>query len=147
MMCVGVMTFQYSHRLFRPHAFRRNLPSVAAISSVLTRGWRAHPTASRFNSPRSFVSDTGSVSSRSIIFLHWQTYSRGYSPVMKVRPRRECRTIEGMARITISGGHGKVAMRLSRILAHQGHEVTSWIRSSAQSFSVHETGAKPIIVN
>lgn len=52
-----------------------------------------------------------------------------------------------MARITIIGGHGKVAMRLSRILTHQGHEVTSWIRSSAQSFYVRETGAKPIIVN
>ncbi len=52
-----------------------------------------------------------------------------------------------MARITIIGGHGKVAMRLARILVQQGHEVTSWIRSSAQSFYVRETGAKPIIVN
>lgn len=52
-----------------------------------------------------------------------------------------------MARITIIGGHGKVAMRLSRILAQQGHEVSSWIRSSAQSFYVRETGAKPLIVN
>ena len=38
-------------------------------------------------------------------------------------------------------------MRLSRLLSHQGHEVTAWIRSSAQSFYVRETGAKPIIVN
>lgn len=52
-----------------------------------------------------------------------------------------------MARITIIGGYGKVAMRLTRILVQQGHEVTSWIRSSAQTFYVRETGAKPIIVN
>src|SRR5690625_7178925 len=52
-----------------------------------------------------------------------------------------------MARISIIGGHGKVAMRLSRLLSHEGHEVTAWIRSSAQSFYVRETGAKPIIVN
>lgn len=52
-----------------------------------------------------------------------------------------------MARITIIGGYGKVAMRLARILSQEGHEVTSWIRSSAQSFYVRETGAKPIIVN
>lgn len=38
-------------------------------------------------------------------------------------------------------------MRLSRILVQQGHEVTSWIRSSAQAFYVRETGAKPIMVS
>lgn len=52
-----------------------------------------------------------------------------------------------MAQITIIGGYGKVAMRLSRILAQHGHEVSSWIRSSAQSFYVREVGAKPLIVN
>src|SRR5699024_12775087 len=52
-----------------------------------------------------------------------------------------------MARISIIGGHGKVAMRLSRLLSYEGHEVTAWIRSSAQSFYVRDTGAKPIIVN
>lgn len=52
-----------------------------------------------------------------------------------------------MARITIIGGHGKVALRLSRILSQQGHEVTSWIRSSAQAFYVRETGARPIMMS
>lgn len=52
-----------------------------------------------------------------------------------------------MARITIIGGHGKVALRLSRILTGQGHEVTSWIRSAAQAPYVRETGAKPIMVS
>lgn len=52
-----------------------------------------------------------------------------------------------MSRITIIGGNGKVARRLSRILTQQGHEVTAWIRSSAQSFHVRKTGAKPIIIN
>lgn len=52
-----------------------------------------------------------------------------------------------MARITIIGGHGKVALRLSRILSQQGHEVTSWIRSSAQAFYVREAGARPIMMS
>lgn len=52
-----------------------------------------------------------------------------------------------MSRITIIGGYGKVARRLARILVHQGHEVTAWIRSSAQKFYVQETGARPIVVN
>src|SRR5690625_5987049 len=68
MMWAGGMTFQYSHRLFRPHAFRWKRPRVEAIPSVLTRGWRAHPMAPWLSSPRLIVSDTGVVSSVSTRF-------------------------------------------------------------------------------
>src|SRR5690625_1128600 len=68
MMWAGVMTFQYSHRLFRPHAFRPKRPRLEAIPPVLTSGWRAHPMAPWLRSPRLVVSDTGVVSSVSTEF-------------------------------------------------------------------------------
>ena len=52
-----------------------------------------------------------------------------------------------MARITIIGGHGKVALRLTRLLAGRGHEVTSWIRSAGQAFDVKEHGGRAIMTN
>src|SRR5699024_2501177 len=63
MMWLGVMTFQYSHRLFRPHALRPKQPWVEASPSVSTSGRRAHPMAPWLSSPRLVVSDTGVVSS------------------------------------------------------------------------------------
>lgn len=52
-----------------------------------------------------------------------------------------------MSRITIIGGHGKVALRLARLLAAAGHDVTSWVRSAGHSFDVRAAGATPIIAN
>ena len=58
-MWVGVMTFQYSHRLLRPHPCRPPTPEVS------TSGERANPTAAGFSRPFGRVSETGAVSSRS----------------------------------------------------------------------------------
>ena len=52
-----------------------------------------------------------------------------------------------MARIAIIGGHGKVALRLSRLLTEQGHDVTSLFRKPAQSGDVRETGANPVVLD
>lgn len=52
-----------------------------------------------------------------------------------------------MATITIIGGHGKVALRLSRLLAATGHEVRSWVRSAAQENAVRAAGATPLVLD
>lgn len=46
-----------------------------------------------------------------------------------------------MAAVTIIGGHGKVALRASRLLADAGHEVTSWVRNPDHATDVEATGA------
>ncbi|MFW0772472.1 NAD(P)-dependent oxidoreductase [Paenarthrobacter nitroguajacolicus] len=46
-----------------------------------------------------------------------------------------------MSRIAIIGGHGKVALHLSRILSGEGHYVTSFIRNPEHVADVTETGA------
>lgn len=46
-----------------------------------------------------------------------------------------------MSRIAIIGGHGKVALHLSRILSGEGHDVTSFIRNPDHVAEVTETGA------
>ncbi|GAA2177315.1 SDR family oxidoreductase [Arthrobacter parietis] len=52
-----------------------------------------------------------------------------------------------MSRIAIIGGHGKVALHLSRILSRAGHEVSSIIRNPDQSADIEDTGAKPVIAD
>jgi uncharacterized protein YbjT (DUF2867 family) len=52
-----------------------------------------------------------------------------------------------MARIVIIGGHGKVALLLSRLLTSRGDEVTSVIRSDAQLADVQATGATPLLAD
>lgn len=52
-----------------------------------------------------------------------------------------------MSRVAIIGGHGKVALHLSRILSGAGHEVSSIIRNPDQSADVEESGAKPVIAD
>ncbi|KRF03456.1 NAD-dependent dehydratase [Arthrobacter sp. Soil782] len=52
-----------------------------------------------------------------------------------------------MSRIAIIGGHGKVALHLSRILSGAGHEVSSIIRNPDQSADIEDTGAKPVIAD
>ncbi|GGB73210.1 NAD-dependent dehydratase [Knoellia flava TL1] len=46
-----------------------------------------------------------------------------------------------MAAVTIIGGHGKVALRASRLLADAGHDVTSWVRNPDHVPDVEATGA------
>lgn len=52
-----------------------------------------------------------------------------------------------MTRIAIIGGHGKVAMELSRILAADGHQVTSLIRNPDHAEDVAATGAAPAVLD
>ncbi|MGW6173591.1 SDR family oxidoreductase [Arthrobacter sp. NPDC055138] len=52
-----------------------------------------------------------------------------------------------MSRIAIIGGHGKVALHLSRILTGQGHEVSSMIRNPDHSGDVRDAGATPVIAD
>jgi uncharacterized protein YbjT (DUF2867 family) len=49
--------------------------------------------------------------------------------------------VAAMAAIVIIGGHGKVALRLARLLREQGHEVTSWVRNPGHTDDVRRTGA------
>lgn len=52
-----------------------------------------------------------------------------------------------MTRIAIIGGHGKVALRLSTILAGEGHSVTSFIRNPDHAADVAQTGATPSVLD
>ncbi|KAF6750446.1 NAD(P)-binding protein [Ephemerocybe angulata] len=46
--------------------------------------------------------------------------------------------------ITLIGGHGKVALKLARLLADENNTVYSVIRNEAQSDNVRSSGAQPI---
>jgi uncharacterized protein YbjT (DUF2867 family) len=46
-------------------------------------------------------------------------------------------------RILIAGGHGKIALRLSRLLTAEGHAVRSLIRNPDHEADVRATGAEP----
>ena len=52
-----------------------------------------------------------------------------------------------MARIVVIGGHGKVALQLSRILAARGDEVSSVFRNPDHSDDVAATGAHPMVAD
>ncbi|MGM0931707.1 MAG: SDR family oxidoreductase [Actinomycetota bacterium] len=52
-----------------------------------------------------------------------------------------------MSRIAIIGGHGKVALHLSRILSSQGHQVSSMIRNPDHAADVRDTGATPVLAD
>ncbi|HEY8479261.1 MAG TPA: NAD(P)H-binding protein [Spirillospora sp.] len=47
--------------------------------------------------------------------------------------------------IVIAGGHGKIALRLSRLLAARGDSVRGIIRNPAHADDVRDTGAEPIV--
>ncbi|MFW5472325.1 NAD(P)H-binding protein [Knoellia sp. CPCC 206450] len=47
--------------------------------------------------------------------------------------------------MTIIGGHGKVALRASRLLADAGHDVTSWVRNPDHVADVEATGASAAV--
>lgn len=50
-------------------------------------------------------------------------------------------------RIDILGGHGKVALRLARLLADDGHEVRSVIRNPEHAIEVGATGAIAVVAD
>jgi uncharacterized protein YbjT (DUF2867 family) len=52
-----------------------------------------------------------------------------------------------MARITIIGGHGKVALRLERLLSERGDQVSAWVRNGLHSDDVAATGATPVVAD
>lgn len=52
-----------------------------------------------------------------------------------------------MTRIAIIGGHGKVALELSRILSGEGIDVTSVIRNPAHRADVEATGATAAVLD
>ena len=52
-----------------------------------------------------------------------------------------------MTRIAIIGGHGKVALHLSTLLAAEGHTVTSFIRNPDHGADVEATGATPSVLD
>jgi uncharacterized protein YbjT (DUF2867 family) len=52
-----------------------------------------------------------------------------------------------MARITIIGGHGKVALRLARLLGERGDQVSGWIRNGDHADDVQAAGATPVVAD
>jgi uncharacterized protein YbjT (DUF2867 family) len=52
-----------------------------------------------------------------------------------------------MARIIVIGGHGKVALRLARILSERGDRVTSVFRNPDHAAEVAGTGAHPVVAD
>ena len=52
-----------------------------------------------------------------------------------------------MARIAIIGGHGKVALRLERLLAQRGDAVDAIIRNRAHAADVEATGARAVVAD
>jgi uncharacterized protein YbjT (DUF2867 family) len=52
-----------------------------------------------------------------------------------------------MTRTTIIGGHGKVALRLARLLTATGHDVTSWVRNHDHVADVEATGATALVAD
>lgn len=52
-----------------------------------------------------------------------------------------------MARIVLIGGHGKVALRLARLLTARGDEVDASIRNPDHAAEVAATGASPVVAD
>lgn len=52
-----------------------------------------------------------------------------------------------MSKIAIIGGHGKIALHLTRILSTQGHEVSSLIRNPDHDADVREAGGTPVLAD
>jgi nucleoside-diphosphate-sugar epimerase len=50
-------------------------------------------------------------------------------------------------RIVIAGGHGQIALRLSRLLSERGDHVTGLIRRPQQAEEVRAAGAKPVVLD
>jgi uncharacterized protein YbjT (DUF2867 family) len=48
-------------------------------------------------------------------------------------------------KVAIAGGHGKIALRLTRLLNERGDEVLSLIRNPDQADDVREAGGEPVV--
>jgi uncharacterized protein YbjT (DUF2867 family) len=48
-------------------------------------------------------------------------------------------------RVAIAGGHGKVALRLTRLLQQRGDEVVSMIRNPAHADDIRAAGGQPVV--
>ncbi|MFC8717332.1 NAD(P)H-binding protein [Kitasatospora sp. NPDC057198] len=47
--------------------------------------------------------------------------------------------------VVIAGGHGKIALRLSKLLSARGDAVAGLIRNPAQAGDLHAVGARPVV--
>jgi uncharacterized protein YbjT (DUF2867 family) len=47
--------------------------------------------------------------------------------------------------VAIAGGHGQIALRLTRLLSERGEGATGLIRNPAQADEVREAGAEPVV--
>jgi uncharacterized protein YbjT (DUF2867 family) len=47
--------------------------------------------------------------------------------------------------VAIAGGHGKIALRLARLLADRGEEVRSLVRNPDHEADIREVGAEPVL--
>jgi uncharacterized protein YbjT (DUF2867 family) len=56
-------------------------------------------------------------------------------------------SVETMARIVIIGGHGKIALQLSRTLTERGDQVSSVFRNPDHADDVAATGATPVVAD
>jgi uncharacterized protein YbjT (DUF2867 family) len=52
-----------------------------------------------------------------------------------------------MSVIVIAGGHGKIALRLARLLSARGDAVRSLIRNPGHAAGVHAAGAEPVLAD
>ena len=52
-----------------------------------------------------------------------------------------------MSVIVIAGGHGKIALRLARLLSARGDSVRSLIRNPGHAAGVHAAGAEPVLAD
>jgi uncharacterized protein YbjT (DUF2867 family) len=52
-----------------------------------------------------------------------------------------------MSKVAIIGGHGKIALKLAKILTDGGHEVTSLIRNPDQEKDITDVRATPLIAD
>lgn len=50
-------------------------------------------------------------------------------------------------RVVIAGGHGKIALRLTRLLAARGDEVLGVVRNPEHSGDVRDAGAEPVVLD
>jgi uncharacterized protein YbjT (DUF2867 family) len=50
-------------------------------------------------------------------------------------------------RIVIAGGHGRIALRLERLLAARGDEVAGIVRKPEQADDLHAAGAEPVVLD
>src|SRR5690606_41568351 len=53
--------------------------------------------------------------------------------------------MSGDMRTVIAGGHGKIALRLTRLLAARGDEVISLIRNPEHAQDVRAAGGEPVV--